>query len=844
MRYELFDYQRKAARECLDRLARGRDDMAKGYQSSFALSAITGSGKTVIASAVIEAVLHGSADLETEVDPRATFLWVTDDPALNNQTRNKMLQSSELLAPGRLTVLDNDFLDAELRPGRVYFLNIQKLSRTAGLSKGGVNLRQYSMWDVLANTINSGRTDLYLVLDEAHRGMKPPRDRKSIVQRIISGEGSLNPPVPVVWGISATIDRFSAAMKGISGRTEYPHVTVDLDKVRASGLVKDEIGIDEPNEAGSFGTTLLREAVTALKDFEERWAAYAAAESEPLVLPVMVVQVPDKITADQLGEIVSVVESEHGNLGSGAVAHVFGEHEAIPFKGRTLRWVPPESIQSDSEIRIVLAKEAISTGWDCPRAEGLYSKRPASAATHIAQVVGRMVRQPLAHRIATDDALNTVACFLPNFNRDALGAIKAELEGRGRGTGDTDTPAEVVGAPEVFERSESVPLEVFEFIDTLPSVPAPDSLVSPLRRARMLAKLLTDTVSGSPLLADAGAQLTKVLNARLDGLAAEFAEDVLANIDDLRTTDVLKRRLGADGTDLPESSRQIATHISDLDRDTRRLLRSLKEGAGLDYYKYRVEVADPGADRLEIRVAVAALFKIPEVVESVEARATEWVQDQLTNFNVAIKNTTGATRDSYRRIQEQALTPEAVTVTLRDNVSTGTLDSNGNPLPRFAGHVYANTQEGFPADLNSWEIQIVQAEVSRPSSIGWYRNPSRPTPAALRIAFQNDAEKWTSLQPDFIVISRRDDLSLAASIVDPHSDHHADARNKLLALADYAENHGTAFVRIESITMVDGVLRYLDLKDSDTRDAVRSFDGAEVASLYSSPESKEYVLTG
>ncbi len=844
MRYELFDYQRKAARECLDRLARGRDDMAKGYQSSFALSAITGSGKTVIASAVIEAVLHGSADLETEVDPRATFLWVTDDPALNNQTRNKMLQSSELLAPGRLTVLDNDFLDAELRPGRVYFLNIQKLSRTAGLSKGGVNLRQYSMWDVLANTINSGRTDLYLVLDEAHRGMKPPRDRKSIVQRIISGEGSLNPPVPVVWGISATIDRFSAAMKGISGRTEYPHVTVDLDKVRASGLVKDEIGIDEPNEAGSFGTTLLREAVTALKDFEERWAAYAAAESEPLVLPVMVVQVPDKITADQLGEIVSVVESEHGNLGSGAVAHVFGEHEAIPFKGRTLRWVPPESIQSDSEIRIVLAKEAISTGWDCPRAEVLYSERPASDATHIAQVVGRMVRQPLAHRIATDDALNTVACFLPNFNRDALGAIKAELEGRGRGTGDTDTPAEVVGAPEVFERSESVPLEVFEFIDTLPSVPAPDSLVSPLRRARMLAKLLTDTVSGSPLLADAGAQLTKVLNARLDGLAAEFAEDVLANIDDLRTTDVLKRRLGADGTDLPESSRQIATHISDLDRDTRRLLRSLKEGAGLDYYKYRVEVADPGADRLEIRVAVAALFKIPEVVESVEARATEWVQDQLTNFNVAIKNTTGATRDSYRRIQEQALTPEAVTVTLRDNVSTGTLDSNGNPLPRFAGHVYANTQEGFPADLNSWEIQIVQAEVSRPSSIGWYRNPSRPTPAALRIAFQNDAEKWTSLQPDFIVISRRDDLSLAASIVDPHSDHHADARNKLLALADYAENHGTAFVRIESITMVDGVLRYLDLKDSDTRDAVRSFDGAEVASLYSSPESKEYVLTG
>ena len=65
----------------------------------------------------------------------------------------------------------------------------------------------------------------------------------------------------------------------------------------------------------------------------------------------------------------------------------------------------------------MLAKEAISTGWDCPRAEVLFSERPAKDATHIAQVIGRMVRQPLAHRIATDDALNSVTCYLPLFDR-------------------------------------------------------------------------------------------------------------------------------------------------------------------------------------------------------------------------------------------------------------------------------------------------------------------------------------------------------------------------------------------------------------------------------------------
>src|SRR5579864_2513699 len=147
MRYDLFDYQREAAAQVLQSLARGRRDWDE-YKSlsAFALSAITGAGKTVIATAVIEAAIHGSADLDCDPDPEATFLWVTDDPALNRQTRNKMIAASDLLDPVRLIILENDFFDSELRPGRVYFLNIQKLSKTSGLSQGGNNLRQHSMW--------------------------------------------------------------------------------------------------------------------------------------------------------------------------------------------------------------------------------------------------------------------------------------------------------------------------------------------------------------------------------------------------------------------------------------------------------------------------------------------------------------------------------------------------------------------------------------------------------------------------------------------------------------------------------------------------------------------------
>lgn len=354
MKYDLFDYQREAAARVLKSLERGQRDWDEyGSLSAFALSAITGAGKTVIAAAVIEALIYGSADLDCDPDPEATFLWVTDDPALNRQTRNKMLAASDLLDQGRLTILENDFLDSTLSPARVYFLNIQKLSKSSGLAHGGNNLRQYSMWEIIGRTIEADGVHLYLVLDEAHRGMKQATDRKTIVQRIIGGQPDSNPPIPITWGISATIERFSTAMEGAENRTTYPPVAIDIDKVRASGIIKDQIDLDEPEQSGTVLATLLRNAVDTAIDYERRWAEYSAAEHEPLVLPVLVVQVGDKPTDSQLAEFVSIIEEKWPNLGPHAIVNVFGEHDDLVIGARRVRWVAPESIQDEDTIRVL-----------------------------------------------------------------------------------------------------------------------------------------------------------------------------------------------------------------------------------------------------------------------------------------------------------------------------------------------------------------------------------------------------------------------------------------------------------------------------------------------------------
>ena len=99
---------------------------------------------------------------------------------------------------------------------------------------------------------------------------------------------------------------------------------------------------------------------------------------------------------------------------------------------------------------------------------------------------------------------------------------------------------------------------------------------------------------------------------------------------------------------------------------------------------------------------------------------------------------------------------------------------------------------------------------------------------------------WSSLQVDFLVVSRRSDDTFGLSIIDPHGDYLADTRPKLQALARYAELYGEHFVRIESLVKVGDQMRVLDLHDPVVRGEVMEFDGAQVSSLYEGSLARDY----
>ena len=110
--------------------------------------------------------------------------------------------------------------------------------------------------------------------------------------------------------------------------------------------------------------------------------------------------------------------------------HVFGDHTTQKFGTWEVDWIEPQRVQDRTEVRVLVAKDAISTGWDCPRAEVMVSFRPATDHVHITQLLGRMVRSPLARRVPGDEKLNSVECILPFFDRTTAGSVVKFLTGQ------------------------------------------------------------------------------------------------------------------------------------------------------------------------------------------------------------------------------------------------------------------------------------------------------------------------------------------------------------------------------------------------------------------------------
>ena len=840
MRYSLKDYQEEAVADVMKLLARARDDWTR-WKSPVALSlaATTGSGKTVIAAAVIEALFSGDHDLEFERDPGAVVLWFTDDPSLNEQTRFRLLEAADRLAPGRLVVIGNTFNREKLEPGNVYFLNAQKLGKNSRLVRGAPeapqddrqtampmpDARAFTMWDTLANTISDGSLTLYLILDEAHRGMKSPSrgqraERATVVQRLVNGAHG-SPQVPIVWGVSATIERFNEAMAQAEGRTTYPPVVVSPSRVQESGLLKDDIRLDFPDEAGQFDTVLLRRATRMAQEATNLWRDYARREGANAVVPLLVVQMPNKPSDALLVRAFNTIRDAWPTLEPDAMAHVFGDHAPIHLAGVTVPHIAPQTVQDQTRIRVLFAKDAISTGWDCPRAEVLVSFRPAKDETHITQLLGRMVRTPLARRVPGNDLLNSVACVLPHFDRPTATKVATSMlvdrqqdeDGTGGGDG-----RRVLFAPVDMMVNPAVPQAVWQAFDELPSETLPRKAVRPTRRLSALVHEL----SHDRLRANARKDAYRRLCQKLDGLLAQHREEVAkASKGILRVEGATLVSSVVGGSVRSQDSFVEAADERSVEADFQAAGRTLTADLARAYADH-VAKGDSVDDGLfDSHVTVAALAQIAGVADELDQEADRLCTALLDSYRVAIKDLPDERQAVYDEIRGMSREVQASGLKRPRVRAEETEDENGQKLETRPGHLMSDPDGMFPIhSLNSWEIHVLDEELRRDGFQAWYRNPARASGDALAVAYQDAPASWRRMFPDFLFF-HRSGHEIKASIIDPHGHHLADALAKLRGLARFAEAHVPYFHRIESVARVaNGTLRVLDLTNPTVREAI------------------------
>lgn len=819
MKIELREFQEEAVEQLTQKVRFYQPVATPDNPKAIILSAPTGAGKTIIATAMIERIISDSADHEDNQD--IVFLWITDLPELNNQTYNKMINTSDILNPLNLEIIDSYFNQRDLTPGRVYFLNTQKLGKDRLLTSSSDG-RQYIIWETINNTIKERGTQLIVIIDEAHRGMRKPKDEEhamSIMQRFLKGSEAMR-QAPLVVGISATPERFSQLI-GTSRGLEY--VAVEAIDVKNSGLIKKNIVLFHSEDNRRKDMTLLRVATQHWINYTKYWTEYCLKENDKPVTPIFVVQVENapkgkKGTITDLDQVIIAINGEMPNpLSADAFAHAFDESGPHDTGNRIIRYIAPSQINEDRDVRVVFFKTALSTGWDCPRAETMMSFRKAQDSTYIAQLIGRMVRTPLARTIERDERLNSVSLFLPYYNLDAVNSIIRKLD---------DPEHEFVPPIDVQSNSNMLTLKradgtdaTFEKLEEIPSYEIPSS--SNIKQTRRLMKLsqalVQDNIYESALDVSKkkilGLLKKKLLSKRDD---SKFNEEV-DNKSKIRITTKIYDLISQEITSESYSDTKLAPE--NINYAFERAGQKVGEGLHKDLWKLMVKDIDNVEKIKRAKIEISLLLSDLNIIQSTEEAAGLIIDRWLEKYNSQINQLPEGRKSTYNEIKRTGKNPTKIPVSYPDSVYW----RRPKDTKALSKHLYVDDKGDFFDEFNNLETSVLEIEIK--DSIRWLRNPVHKS-WSLTIPYQHNSGYKRNF-PDFLFFRKQDDR-IIIDILDPHGHHLPDAVAKAKGLATYAEEHEYFFGRIQIISdNINGETKRLDLKNSTVRDRLHNLSNSQ-----------------
>lgn len=317
----------------------------------------TGSGKTIMMAQSLSTIateLKGKKPL--------SFIWISIN-ALHEQSKvklNSYFEAEKLLE----CISVNEISNKEIAENEILFINWESLNRVGNLFIRD-NEQDWNLNKVVENTKSEGR-EIVLIIDESHRAAKTSKAAEII--DIISPK--------------LTIE-VSATPKEISNDHR---VRVPLREVIEEEMIKEEIQINPGLMKVETNEDIVEAALKKRRNLQLQFEGMGKE-----INPLLLIQIPNKKYSDVRSPEEKILD-------------ILAEHGLTTESGKLAVWLSDKDSKinldllekNNSPVEVLIFKQAIAQGWDCPRASILLLQREWNAENYEfnIQTLGRIMRMP------------------------------------------------------------------------------------------------------------------------------------------------------------------------------------------------------------------------------------------------------------------------------------------------------------------------------------------------------------------------------------------------------------------------------------------------------------------
>lgn len=373
----LFDFQEKAVLNLLDL---STDNNSK---QTVVMKAPTGAGKTIILIGYVDEYFN-------KVNSNTAVIWLCPGKGdLEEQSRKKMIS----VAPHRKTQNLFDALQNGFEPESTTFINWELVTK-----RGNTAIK------------DSERKNLFDRIADAHR-----KNMNFIV--IIDEEHSHNTAKAKV-----IIDAFAAKhIIRVSAtavqNNRYEYFEIDELDVIDEGLITKALyvneGVEDNIEISNDYDYLLELADAKRKAIAQRYTEVLT--DRKIVRPLVLIQFPNGQP-----ETIKAVETKLESMG-----YTYDNGMVSIWMSEDKKDLTDNLTDNDGTPVFLLMKQAISTGWDCPRAKILVKLREGMSEQFEIQTIGRIRRMPEA-RHYDDDLLDF--CYVYTFDETYKAGLLSNMD--------------------------------------------------------------------------------------------------------------------------------------------------------------------------------------------------------------------------------------------------------------------------------------------------------------------------------------------------------------------------------------------------------------------------------